>query len=118
MKTAHIRLVQESPHDDLARAARLRIRCAPHTTKSLARALGVSVAPLMRALDHLRKHLATQGAELVSVRGPAGWYYEIRRDLRSAGERWRGSALRRLADTAVGPRGRLKPEDEQIYGRS
>ncbi len=50
------------------------------TTKALAVALKVSTATMTRVLSVLRKHLAAEGAELVSVRTPSGWEYRILND--------------------------------------
>jgi len=88
----------------------------PRNSSSLAVALGVSTATVARLIAHLRRDLARDGAELVSVRTPGGWHYRVKGDDGLIRARWEAWKKRGLIG-AVGRRSPgLKPEDELIYG--
>lgn len=87
-----------------------------HNAATLAAAVGVARATVIRAIEQLRRNLARDGAEVVSIRTKRGWHYALRGDERRAKARWRANR-RRLAGLIGGTRRtRLKPEDEPIYG--
>src|SRR5439155_22667294 len=65
---------------EFLRNLRLHIRCRPHTTKTLARKLGVSIATAARGIAELRRLLARQGESLVSLKEGQAWRYEIREE--------------------------------------
>jgi hypothetical protein len=67
-----------SARGNLVRGLLLHIRCRPHTSETLARKLGVSVATVARGLVELRHELAREGESLVSVKEGTDWHYEIR----------------------------------------
>ena len=91
------------------------------TTKALATVLGVSTATTTRVVGTLRKQLAAEGAELVSVRTPKGFEYRVLNDdvrLRRRNRVFHKRILALLSRKPAGRPPRLKPEDEAIYGSS
>lgn len=91
-------------------AALAAISCRHLSASGLGRLLGVSRASAARTLARLR----AGGVDIVSVRTADGWHYEWRDGGVRMERRW--EALRRLRGFVAGRRGRLKPEDEEIYG--
>ncbi len=103
-----------SVRGELVRDLRLHIRCRPHTTATLARKLGVSVATVARALSELRRDLARKGASLVSVKDGKDWHYEIR-DKEGA---WENDPLLRAVGSIKGVRPPAgESEDDALYGK-
>ncbi len=99
---------------DLVRDLRLHMRCHPHTTETLARKLGVSVATVARGIVELRRHLARQGESLVSVKEGKDWHYEIRGD----DDRWKSDPLLRGVGSIKGVRPPAnESEDDALYGK-
>ncbi len=88
-----------------------------HNASSLAAAVGVSRATVIRVITQLRRELAREGADLVTVRTTQGWHYELRNDEARVRARWR-AANRRIEGLLTHRRKptRLKPDDEIIYG--
>lgn len=97
--------------EELVRTAEIHVLCCPHTTASLAKALGVSTATVSRVLAAVRK----RGVQVVSVRENGGWHYEVKN--RGEIARAQHEALRSLIGFIKEGKGSpLKPEDELIYG--
>ena len=98
----------------ILRDLRLHIHCGPQTSKSLARALGASVATVARALAELRRLLAPEGMRLVSVKEGREWHYE----LREREDLWVNDPLLRLVGAGRGVR-RPSGEsvDDALYGK-
>jgi hypothetical protein len=96
--------------------ANVHISCREHDTASLARAMRVSAATASRIVAQLRRELAGQGIEMVTVRKGRKWHYEIR-DEEHARE-----AMQRLVDMAGFIKGDgpiLRPGetvDDVVYG--
>jgi hypothetical protein len=103
-----------SARGGLVRNLRLHIRCRPHTSESLARKLGVSVATVARALLELRHNLARDGISLVSVKEGKDWHYE----LREKEDVWGNDPLLRAVGS-IKEVSRLTGEsgDDALYGR-
>src|SRR6266852_1080224 len=103
-----------SPKRRLVHDLRLHIRCRPHTSESLARKLGVSVATVARALLELRRDLAREGLSLVSVKEGKDWHYE----LREKEDVWVNDPLLRAVGS-IKEVSRLSGEraDDALYGR-
>ena len=98
----------------LEQQARTQILIREHHTASLAKACGVSVATMSRALARLRKKLSKEGLELISVRSPAGSHYEIKGEM----ERRRRAILKLIEEMKswpVDPPVTWKAEDRLIY---
>ena len=103
-----------SSRGTLVRGLRLHIRCRPHTSGTLARKLGVSVATMDRALVDLRRDLAKVGLSLVNVKEGKEWHYEIR----EKEDVWNTDPLLRAVGSVKGAR-RLAGEsvDDALYGK-
>ena len=95
-------------------ATELHVRSHEHDSASLARALGVSIATVGRLLAVLRRRLAEQGGDLVSVKRGTRSHYEIEDDV-ARGRRW--AALRRWVGVVEGrPRAAGETIDDVLYG--
>jgi hypothetical protein len=100
-----------------AREAYRHIVSREHTTKTLAAALGVSVATAARTIAALRAALERRGLRLVSVRSRRAFHFEILGLDEYLRKAWKRSRLRALA--GAGGSYRKYPgrdEDEIIYG--
>jgi len=105
-----------APRGRQTREAYLHLLTQSHDTKSLAKALGVSLPTAARIIVALRLDLGRKGMRLVSVREESGFHYEIRDEaLKDRLERdpFVNGVIR---GRAAGGKS-LKPEDEDIYGR-
>lgn len=104
----------EKTRKELVELAYLHILAQEHNTDSLAKALAVSFPTATRVVEELRRKLASEGGDLVSVKTSKGWHYEIRQDRSN----WREDPLWKLIGRVRSPKPRrMKPEDEIIYGR-
>jgi biotin operon repressor len=99
----------------LLRDLRVNIRCRPHTSRSLARKLGVSTATVDRAVKELRSELEGEGMSLVSVREGREWHYEIR----TRDDVWENDPLLRAVGSVKGV-GRPGSESvkDALYGKA
>lgn len=94
--------------------AYIHLTSARHTTYSLARALGVSVATAFRLIGELRR----RGTLVESLKRGREWYFEVSgaSDLERV---WREDALIRNVGFIKGHRRRPgQSEDEVVYSRS
>jgi hypothetical protein len=112
-KVVRRRAKTEAP-SGLVREAYHHILCRPHTAGTLARALGVSVATVARALAELRRTLAGEGAGLISVKDGASWRYEVRE---KEGDLWETDPFVRSIGFAANVRPRGHGVDDALYGR-
>jgi len=96
--------------------AHIHLLCRGHTTATLARALGISTATAARLVARLRKRLAGEGLELVSVRRGKSWQYEVRGD-EQAGRLWESDSLVKNLGCVKGSRRRGETVDDAVYGR-
>lgn len=113
LKERHSRAAERARQ---GQSAYLHLLSGKHDARSLAKALGVSVATAARVVESLRADLARKGMRLVSERGSEGFQYVIRDDsLRERIERdpFVRGVIR--GHRKVGPR--MKQEDVELYGR-
>ena len=97
--------------------ARVYVQAGRYNTKSLAVALGTSLATAARLVEALRGHVAREGGRLIAVRTKRGWHYEVRESEARTRGRWR--RFWSVAEAIWGRRSRparLKAQDEAIYG--
>lgn len=109
--------ISEKGFSGPVREAYRHIVSREHTTRTLAEALGVSVASAARTLAALRAALERRGLRLVSVRSRRTFRFEILGLDEHLRKVWRRSRLRALA--GAGRSYRKYPgrdEDEIVYG--
>jgi hypothetical protein len=103
-----------SSRGQIIQAIRLHIRCRPHTTLTLAKKLGVSVASVARGIAELRRILARGGESLVSIKEGSVWHYEIRENEQV----WENDPFFRAVGSIKGVRPPAgESVDDALYGK-
>lgn len=92
--------------------AYIHLTAGRHSTKSLARALGLSIATAFRVVKALRR----RGLRIESMKEGREWFFSIQED-DALEATWKHDPLLRLIGAARGPGRRGKTVDEAVYGR-
>jgi len=83
-----------------------------HTTETLARAMGVSIATAFRRVKTLRR----KGVRIESMKEGREWFFAVREDAEIAAA-WDRDPLLRLVGIVKGPGRRGESVNDAVYGR-